>query len=77
MFNVQVMSLSFFRGAIYKIAGKGYVFVYVLFHTMFNAASSLFGSIMMTWTGTIAANAVMILFSLTIITVYNRSKKIN
>lgn len=77
MFNVQVMSLSFFRGAIYKIAGKGYVFVYVLFHTMFNAASSLFGSIMMTWTGTIAANAVMILFSLTIITVYNKSKKIN
>lgn len=39
------------------------------------AASFLFGSIMMTWTG--AANAVMILFSITIVTVYNKSKKIN
>lgn len=77
MFNVQVMSLSFFRGAIYKIAGKGYVFVYVLFHTMFNAASSVFISMTMTWTGTIVANAVIILFSIAIVTVYNKSKKIS
>lgn len=76
MFNVQVMSLSFFRGAIYKIAGKGYVFAYVLFHAMFNAASPLFGSMTMTWSGTVAANAIMIIFSTTIVTVYNKSKKI-
>ena len=77
MFNIQVLSLSFFRGAIYKIAGKGYVFVYVLFHTMFNAASSVFISMTMTWTGTIVANAVIILFSIAIVTVYNKSKKIS
>ena len=75
MFNIQVMSLSFFRGAIYKIAGKGYVFAYVLFHTMFNSASSLFGSVTMTWAGTIAANIVMILFSITIAVVYKKTKR--
>lgn len=75
MFNVQVMSFSFFRGAIYKIAGKGYVFVYVLFHAMFNAAFPLFGSMMMTWAGTIAANAVIIVYSTTIVIVSNISKK--
>lgn len=73
MFNIQVMSFSFFRGAIYKIAGKGYVCVYVLFHTMFNAMSSLFGS-MMTWTGTIIANMAMILFSTTLVAVYHKPK---
>ena len=71
IFNVQVISLSFFRSAIYRIAGKGYVFSYVLFHTMFNAASSLFGA--MTWSGAVAANIVMILFSIIIVAVYNQS----
>ena len=46
------LSLSFFRGAVYKIAGKGCVSAYVLFHTMFNSASSLVGSSTMTWVGT-------------------------
>ena len=73
MFNIQVMSLSFFRGAIYKIAGKGYVFMYVLFHTMFNAMSSLFVS-RMTWAGTIVANIAMILFSIAIVTMHRKSK---
>ena len=41
------------------------------------AQSALFSSILMTWTGTIAANAVMILFSIKIVTVYNTSKKIS
>src|SRR5699024_12720583 len=63
MFNIQVMALSFFRGAIYKIAGKGYVFIYILFHTMFNATSSLLGNAMRTWTGTIVANTVIIIRS--------------
>ena len=78
MFNIQVMSLSFFRGAVYKIAGKGYVFAYVLFHTMFNAASSLFIPMTMTWPGTIVANAAMVLFSITIVAVYKyKSKELN
>ena len=75
IFNVQVMSLSFFRSAIYRIAGKGYVFSYVLFHTMFNASSSLFGA--MTWSGAVAANIVMILFSIIIVAVYNKSDEVN
>lgn len=74
MFNVQVMSLSFFRGAIFKIAGKGYVFAYVLFHAMFNSASSLFGTMTMSWAGTLAANVGMLLFSMAIITAYSKSK---
>ncbi len=77
MFNIQVMALSFFRGAIYKVAGKGAVFAYVLFHTMFNSASSLFGSEIMTWKGTIAANMVMILYSIIIVNVYNKFKPNN
>lgn len=78
MFNIQVMSLSFFRGAVYKIAGNGYVFAYVLFHTMFNAASSLFIPMTMTWPGTIVANAAMLLFSITIVAVYKyKSKGLN
>ena len=74
MFNVQILSLSFFRGAIYKIAGKGYVFIYVLFHTMFNAASSLFVSITATWPGTVAANAAIILFSIIIVMIKKKAK---
>lgn len=74
MFSIQVMALSFFRGTIYKIAGKGYVFIYILFHTMFNATSSLLGNTMRTWTGTIVANTVIIIFSLVIVIVYRKSK---
>ncbi len=76
MFNVQVMSLSFFRGAIYKIAGKGYVFPFVLFHTMFNSASALFAPVITTWKGTAAANAIMILFSVLIVSVYSRTQSL-
>jgi len=74
MFNVQVMALSFFRGAVYKIAGKGCVSAYVLFHTMFNSASSLVGSSTMTWAGAVVANAAMILFSIVIVAVLNRRR---
>ena len=74
MFNVQVMALSFFRGAVYKIAGKGCVSAYVLFHTMFNSASSLVGSSIMTWAGAVVANAAIILFSIVIVAVLNRRR---
>ena len=72
MFNVQVISISFFRGAIYKIAGNGYIFTFILFHTMFNAASSLFKIITTTWIATISANTALILFSIIIVVIHAR-----
>lgn len=74
MFNIQVFSFSFFRGAIYKIAGKGHVFVFLLFHTMFNAVSPIFGTMTMTWPGTIAANAAMIFLSIAVVIIYNKRR---
>jgi len=78
MFTVQLMSFRFFHGAINKIAGKGTVFLCVLFHTIYNATSPLFGTMIMTWKGTIAANAGLILFSLLTVSIYdhkhNKSK---
>lgn len=64
MFAIQLVAFRFFNGAIYKISGKGRVFMCVLFHTMFNAASPVFGAATMTWTGTLAANAAMVLVSI-------------
>mgnify|MGYP005781809409 FL=1 len=73
MFAVQCMALRFFLGAIRRISGKSGVFMCVLFHTMFNAASSVFAAATATWPGTIAANAAMVLVS--ILTVAVLSKK--
>lgn len=75
MFNVQVMSLSFFRGAIYKISGKGYVFVCVLFHAMFNAVTPLFGTMTMTWAGTITANAAIIFVSTVTVMLHEKKNR--
>lgn len=75
MFNIQIMSFRFFMGAIYKISGKGCVFMCVLFHTMFNAVSPIFGTMTMTWQGTICANAVIIVISLITVNLYNRRKQ--
>ncbi|WP_099468097.1 CPBP family intramembrane glutamic endopeptidase [Konateibacter massiliensis] len=72
MFAVQLMAFRFFNGAIYKISGKGCVFMCVLFHTMFNAASPIFGTMTMTWTGTIAANAVLVLVSIVTVVIYDK-----
>lgn len=72
MFAVQLMSFRFFNGAIYKISGKGSVFMCVLFHTMFNAASPIFGTITMTWAGTIAANTVIVLVSIVTVVIYDK-----
>ena len=73
MFAVQLMAFRFFNGAIYKISGKGRVFMCVLFHTMFNAASPIFGTMTMTWAGTIAANAVIVLVSIVTVVIYKKS----
>ncbi|KTE91014.1 abortive phage infection protein [Desulfitobacterium hafniense] len=75
MFAVQLMAFRFFNGAIYKISGKGRVFMCVLFHTMFNAASPLFGTMTMTWAGTIAANAVIVLVSMVTVVIYDQKSR--
>ena len=64
MFAVQCIALRFFFGALYKVSGKSCIFMCVLFHTMFNAASTVFGTITMNWTGMIAANAAIIFVSI-------------
>lgn len=74
MFQVQVMSFSFFRGAVYKISGKGCVFVFLLFHAMFNAAFPIFSTMTMTWAGTITANAAMILLSIGTVMIYDKKQ---
>ena len=75
MFAVQLMAFRFFNGAIYKISGKGRVFMCVLFHTMFNAASPIFGTMTMTWAGTIAANAVIVLAAIVTVVIYNKKSR--
>ena len=75
MFAVQLMAFRFFNGAIYKISGKGRVFMCVLFHTMFNAASPMFGTMTMTWAGTITANAVVVLVSIVTVVIYNKTSR--
>lgn len=64
MFNIQLIAFRFFYGAIYNISGKGCVFMCILFHTLFNASSPLFGTMTMTWLGTILANVVLVFVSL-------------
>lgn len=75
MFNIQVMSFSFVRGAVYKISEKGHVFVFVLFHTMFNAVSPIFGTTTMTWSGTVVANSALILLSIATVLIYEKWNK--
>lgn len=72
MFAVQIMAFRFFYGAIYKISEKSYIFMSVLFHTMFNAASAVFGNITMNWTGTIVANAAIVVVSVVTVYIYNK-----
>ena len=72
MFAVQVISFRFLIGAIYKISGKGCIFMCVLFHTMFNAASPLFGTMTMTWLGTIIANIIIVLISIVTVIIHNQ-----
>jgi len=74
MFAIQLLAFRFFYGAIYKISGKGRVFLCVLFHTLFNAASPLFGTMTMTWVGTIAANAVLVLISIATVSIYDKKQ---
>lgn len=72
MFTVQLFAFRFFNGAIYRISGKGRVFMSVLFHTLFNAASPMFGTMTMTWRGTIVANTAVILVSIITVVIYGK-----
>ncbi len=72
MFAVQCIALRFFFGAICKISGKSYVFMCVLFHTLFNAASSIFATMITSWIGTIAANTVIIFVSILVVLIYDK-----
>lgn len=76
MFAVQLMAFRFFNGAIHKISGKGCVFMCVLFHTMFNAVSPIFGTMTMNWAGTIVANAVIVLVSIVTVAIYDKNRRI-
>ena len=75
MFAVQCMAFRFFFGAVYKISGKSNIFMCVLFHTMFNAASAVFGAITMNWAGTIAANAAIIFVSIVAVLMYHKRNR--
>ena len=72
MFAVQCIALRFFFGAICTISGKSYVFMCVLFHTLFNAASSIFATMITSWIGTIAANTVIIFVSILVVLIYDK-----
>ena len=72
MFAVQLIAFRFLYGAIYKISGKGRVFMCVLCHTMFNAASSVFNILPTTWAGTIAANAIIVLVSIVTVVIHDK-----
>lgn len=67
------MAFRFFFGAIYKVSGKSYVFMCVLFHTIYNAAFSIFGAMTMTWAGTIAANTVIVLASIITVMIHKKN----
>lgn len=75
MFTVQLLSFRFFYGAIYKISGKGGVFMCVLFHTMYNAASPIFGTMTITWKGTILANTAITLISFVTVIIYDKRNR--
>lgn len=50
------------------------MFMCVLFHTMFNAVSPIFGTMTMTWIGTVVANAMIIIVSIVTVGMYNKRK---
>ena len=66
------MALRFFFGAIYKISGKSYVFMCVLFHTLFNATYSVFAITTTAWAGTVVANTVIVFVSILTVMIYSK-----
>ncbi|MGW9403691.1 CPBP family glutamic-type intramembrane protease [Arthrobacter sp. NPDC055585] len=60
MFAVQIMAFRFLYGAVLSVSPQNAVFLCVLFHTMFNAASFTAGIPPAAWAGTITANAAVV-----------------
>lgn len=75
MFSFQVIAFRFVYGVIYKISDKSGIFMCILFHTLFNALSPIFCGITTTWKGTILANIVLIILSLTTIIINDSQNK--
>lgn len=72
MFAVQIMAFRFLYGAIYTVSRENAVFLCILCHTLFNAASFTFGIPPATWAGTIAANAAVVALAGTMVAVSGR-----
>ena len=67
MFAVQIMVFRFLYGAILAISPRNAVFLCILFHTMFNAASFTFGVPPATWAGTLTANAAVLALAVAVV----------
>ena len=72
MFAVQIMAFRFLYGALFTVSRRNAVFLCILCHTMFNAASFTFGIPPTTWAGTIAANAAVVTLAVTAVLVSGR-----
>ncbi|MBD7996258.1 CPBP family intramembrane metalloprotease [Arthrobacter sp. Sa2CUA1] len=72
MFAVQIMAFRFLYGAIYTVSRRNAVFLCILCHTAFNAASFTFGFPPTTWAGTIVANAAVVALAVGVVTVSGR-----
>jgi len=72
MFAVNVLGMTFFYGAIVRITGKAAVFLSILAHTLTNASFSAF-LFYETWTGTMAAFAVMVGVSAILVLIHKQS----
>ncbi|MFE4464038.1 CPBP family intramembrane glutamic endopeptidase [Oerskovia sp. NPDC056781] len=64
MFAVQIMAFRFLYGAIFRVSGRNGVFLCILSHTVFNAASFTLGIPPTTWAGTLTANAAVVVLAL-------------
>lgn len=63
MFAVQIMAFRFLYGAIFRVSGRSGVFLCILSHTVFNAASFTLGIPPTTWAGTLTANAAVVILA--------------
>lgn len=72
MFAVQVMAFRFLYGAIFTVSPRNAVFLCILFHTMFNAASFAVGVPPATWAGTLTANAAVLALAVAVVVVARR-----
>ena len=75
MFAVQIMAFRFLYGAILTLSPRNAVFLCILFHTMFNAASFTLGVPPTTWAGTVTANAAVVALAVAAVVFSRRNGK--